>query len=165
MAESALRVEFGFIRVLHELFESLSIRHCQPALVRSTFHFVLHLHLSFLFTIALFFHPPSSVHSNSTMADPVAIDASRASPGLWDRVSTWVSENKAVAYTIAGTVVVITSAGAIYYFSGQKSPSSSTSTEKRKSKKERRKEKKAAEEAQKAGISLKDEEAGESRYL
>jgi import receptor subunit TOM70 len=94
------------------------------------------------------------------MADPVAIDVSRASPGLWDRVSTWVSENKAVAYTIAGTVVVITSAGAIYYFSGQKSSSSTASTEKRKSKKERRKEKKAAEEAQKSGISLKDEEAG-----
>ncbi|KAK5045234.1 TOM (translocase of outer membrane) complex component [Exophiala bonariae] len=93
------------------------------------------------------------------MADPVAIDVSRASPGLWDRVSTWVSENKAVAYTIAGTVVVITSAGAIYYLSGQKSSPSNATTEKRKSKKERRKEKKAAEEAQKSGISLKDEEA------
>lgn len=99
------------------------------------------------------------------MADPVAIDVSRASPGLWDRVSTWVSENKAVAYTIAGTVVVITSAGAIYYLSGQKSTPSTTSTEKRKSKKERRKEKKAAEEAQKSGISLKDEEAGSSFHF
>lgn len=94
------------------------------------------------------------------MADPVAINAAQASPSLWDRVSTWVSDNKAVAYTIAGTVVVITSAGAIYYFSAQKTGSSSTPTEKRKSKKERRKEKKAADEAQKAGISLKDEEAG-----
>jgi len=99
------------------------------------------------------------------MADPIAIDASRASPGLWDRVSSWVAENKAVAYTIAGTVVVVTSAGAIYYFSGQKSASSTASAEKRKSKKERRKEKKAAEEAQKAGISLKDEEAGEPTQL
>jgi import receptor subunit TOM70 len=94
------------------------------------------------------------------MADPVAIDVSRASPGLWDRVSTWVSENKAIAYTIAGTVVVVTSAGAIYYFSGQRSNTNTTSTEKRKSKKERRKEKKAAEEAQKTGIKLTDEEAG-----
>ena len=93
------------------------------------------------------------------MAEPVSIDASRATPGLWDRVSTWVSENKAVAYTIAGTVVVITSAGAIYYFSGSKTPPAPS--EKRKSKKERRKEKKAAEDA-KAGISLKDEEAGQS---
>ncbi|EXJ94823.1 mitochondrial import receptor subunit tom-70 [Capronia coronata CBS 617.96] len=96
------------------------------------------------------------------MADPVAIDASRAAPSLWDRMSTWVSENKAVAYTIAGTVVVITSAGAIYYFSGPRTGGPPSSTEKRKSKKERRKEKKAAEEAQKAGtgISLKDAEAG-----
>lgn len=98
------------------------------------------------------------------MAEPVAIDASRAAPSLWDRLSTWVSENKAVAYTIAGTVVVITSAGAIYYFSGQKTSAPSPS-EKKKSKKERRKEKKAAEEAQKAGISLKDAEAGECLLL
>lgn len=95
------------------------------------------------------------------MADPVGIDAARAAPSLWERMSNWVSENKAVAYTIAGTVVVITSAGAIYYFSGQKSGTSTVPTEKKKSKKERRKEKKAAEEAQKSGISLKDEEAGQ----
>lgn len=95
------------------------------------------------------------------MAEPIGIDASRAAPSLWDRVSNWVSENKAVAYTIAGTVVVITSAGAIYYFSGQKATPSSSPTEKRKSKKERRKEKKAAEEAQKTGISLNDAETGQ----
>lgn len=94
------------------------------------------------------------------MAEPVSIDASRAPSSLWDRVSTWVSENKAVAYTIAGTVVVVTSAGAIYYLSGQRGSTPPASSEKRKSKKERRKEKKAAEEAQKSGISLKDEEAG-----
>ncbi|KAI1608751.1 mitochondrial import receptor subunit tom-70 [Exophiala viscosa] len=95
------------------------------------------------------------------MADPVGINAARAAPSssLWDRVSNWVSENKAVAYTIAGTVVVITSAGAIYYFSNQNSSTSTVPTEKKKSKKERRKEKKAAEDAQKSGISLKDEEA------
>jgi mitochondrial import receptor subunit TOM70 len=99
------------------------------------------------------------------MAEAPAIDASRAPASLWDRVSTWVSENKAIAYTIAGTVVVVTSAGAIYYFSTQKSAAPSTPTEKRKSKKERRKEKKAAEEAAKLGstISLKDEEAGKKR--
>jgi hypothetical protein len=95
------------------------------------------------------------------MSEPAAIDASRAPASLWDRVSNWVSENKAIAYTIAGTVVVVTSAGAIYYFSTQKPAAPSTPTEKRKSKKERRKEKKAAEEASKpSGISLKDEEAG-----
>lgn len=90
-----------------------------------------------------------------------------SNPSLWDRVSTWVSENKAVAYTIAGTVVVITGAGAVYYFSNNKFTDSSASTEKRKSKKERRKEKKEKEEAaaqEKAGIKLKDEESGTSCF-
>ena len=97
------------------------------------------------------------------MAEAAALDPSRAPSSLWDRMTTWISDNKAVAYTIAGTVVVVTSAGAIYYFSTQKPPTPSTPTEKRKSKKERRKEKKDAEEAAKSdtGISLKDEEAGE----
>jgi mitochondrial import receptor subunit TOM70 len=68
----------------------------------------------------------------------------QAPSSLWDRVSTWVSENKVAAYTIAGTVVVVTGAGAIYYLSDSKKPAP---TEKKKSKKERRKEKKEAEEA------------------
>lgn len=80
------------------------------------------------------------------------------SSSVWDRITTWASENKAVAYTIAGTVVVVTGAGAIYYFSDSKK---SAPTEKRKSKKERRKEKKDAEEAARRGIDLKDAEAGE----
>lgn len=82
---------------------------------------------------------------------------------LWDRVSTWVSDNKAVAYTIAGTVVVITGAGVVYYLSDSRTTTTSSTTEKKKSKKERRKEKKQAEEAaerEKAGIKLHDEEAG-----
>lgn len=98
-------------------------------------------------------------------AEPVSINAARleaASSSLWDRLTNWVSDNKAVAYTIAGTVVVVTSAGAIYYLSDSKTSKSAAPSEKRKSKKERRKEKKQAEEEQsKAGISLTDEEAGE----
>lgn len=38
-----------------------------------------------------------------------------ASSSVWDRVSTWASENKAVVYTIAGVVVAVTGAGAVYY--------------------------------------------------
>ena len=91
------------------------------------------------------------------MAEPVLVDSSSSS--LWDRVSNWVSENKAVAYTVAGTVVVVTGAGIIYYRS--ESAKSKSPPAPRKSKKERRKEKKDAEEAQKkSGITLKDEEAG-----
>ena len=92
------------------------------------------------------------------MAEPIAGDASSSS--LLDRVSNWVSENKAVAYTIAGTlVVVVTGAGVIYYSSDSRRNKAAPGP--RKSKKERRKEKKDAEEAQKKpGITLKDEEAG-----
>lgn len=91
------------------------------------------------------------------MAEPIAGDASSSS--LLDRVSNWVSENKAVAYTIAGTLVVITGAGVIYYSSDSRRNKAPPGP--RKSKKERRKEKKEAEEAQKKpGITLKDEEAG-----
>lgn len=43
----------------------------------------------------------------------VAVDASSSS--TWDRISTWVSENKAVVYTIAGVAVVVTGAGVVYY--------------------------------------------------
>lgn len=40
---------------------------------------------------------------------------STADSSMWDRVSTWVSENKAIVYTVAGVAVVITGAGAVYY--------------------------------------------------
>jgi mitochondrial import receptor subunit TOM70 len=84
----------------------------------------------------------------------VAASPIQPSSSIWDRVTTWASENKVAAYTIAGTVVVVTGAGAIYYFSDSKK---SAPTEKRKSKKERRKDKKEAEEAARK---VKDVEAG-----
>lgn len=46
---------------------------------------------------------------------PVAVPVE--SSGLLDRISAWVSENKAVVYTIAGVAVVVTGAGAVYYLS------------------------------------------------
>jgi mitochondrial import receptor subunit TOM70 len=46
----------------------------------------------------------------SVTSVPVPADSS-----FWDRVSTWVSENKAIVYTIAGVAVVVTGAGAVYY--------------------------------------------------
>ena len=80
-----------------------------------------------------------------------------SSSSLWERITTWASEHKAVVYTVAGAVVVVSGAGVVYYLSDSKSGKSS---EPRKSKKERRKEKKKAEEEKKGGINLKDEEAG-----
>ncbi|KAI9900310.1 hypothetical protein N3K66_004572 [Trichothecium roseum] len=65
------------------------------------------------------------------------------SSGLWDRVSSWASENKTAVYTIAGVAVVITGAGAVYYL---KSDSKDNGGPKL-SKKERRKRKEAERKA------------------
>jgi hypothetical protein len=46
---------------------------------------------------------------------PETLGVLPADPSLWDRISGWVSENKAVVYTIAGVAVVVTTAGAVYY--------------------------------------------------
>lgn len=43
------------------------------------------------------------------------------SSGLWDRVTSWASENKAVVYTIAGVAVVVTGAGVVYYLNNSDS--------------------------------------------
>ncbi|AEO63511.1 uncharacterized protein THITE_2108888 [Thermothielavioides terrestris NRRL 8126] len=68
-----------------------------------------------------------------------------ADPSLWDRISTWVSEHKAVVYTIAGVAVVVTTAGAVYYIRNSPTPNDTTP---RLSKKERRKRKQAEREAE-----------------
>lgn len=84
----------------------------------------------------------------------VVLDTSKLPPSssqsVWDRITNWVSENKAVVYTIAGVAVVVTGAGVVYYLSDSKKPSggASSSTPK-KSKNQRRKEKKKAEEEKK----------------
>lgn len=56
--------------------------------------------------------PTSPAGPTGTPSAPLPADSS-----LWDRISTWVSEHKAVVYTIAGVAVVITGAGAVYYIS------------------------------------------------
>ena len=61
---------------------------------------------------------PSMPPGRPTAAIPV-----ESSSGLWDRLSTWVSENKAVVYTIAGVAVVVTGAGVVYYLNDQVCPS------------------------------------------
>ncbi|KAH6840747.1 hypothetical protein B0I37DRAFT_399808 [Chaetomium sp. MPI-CAGE-AT-0009] len=81
-----------------------------------------------------------------TPSAPIPADSS-----LWDRISTWVSEHKAVVYTIAGVAVVVTTAGAVYYISN--GPSQDTTP--KLSKKERRKRKQAERDAEK-GTPAKD---------
>jgi import receptor subunit TOM70 len=78
---------------------------------------------------------------------PTAIPVDSSS-GLWDRVTSWASENKAVVYTIAGVAVVVTGAGVVYYLNSDSSAKADSGP--KLSKKQRRKnkeaERKAAEE-------------------
>ncbi|PKS07772.1 hypothetical protein jhhlp_006380 [Lomentospora prolificans] len=83
---------------------------------------------------------PSIPPGQPTVAIPVD-----QSSGLWDRITSWVSENKAVVYTIAGVAVVFTGAGVVYYLNSPAQPQ-----EPRLSKKERRKRKEAERKAAEA---------------
>lgn len=58
-------------------------------------------------------HQPSFPPPSTGIPVPLPAESS-----VWDRISNWVSENKAVVYTIAGvTVVVVAGAGVFYYTS------------------------------------------------
>lgn len=60
------------------------------------------------------------------MSNPLPSVPAAASPvfqinppsSTWDRISSWVADNKAVVYTIAGVAVVVTGAGVVYYLNG-----------------------------------------------
>jgi len=84
---------------------------------------------------------------------PIPIDTSAlpdtASSSLWDRITSWASENKALVYTIAGVTLVVTAAGVVYYTSETKPSSeagSSPAAKAKANKKAKRKAKKEAEE-------------------
>ncbi|CAG9949728.1 unnamed protein product [Clonostachys rosea f. rosea IK726] len=85
---------------------------------------------------------PSVAPNPPTAAIPVDPSSS-----VWDRISSWASENKAVVYTIAGVVVAVTGAGAVYYLT---SDSSKNDASPKLSKKERRKRKEAERKAAEA---------------
>lgn len=90
--------------------------------------------------------------AKNIVVDTASLPAS-SSASVWDRVSKWVSENKALVYTIAGVAVVVTSAGVVYYLSDTgRTAQAPAPAEKKKSKNQRRKEKekKKAEEEKKA---------------
>ncbi|KAK6359060.1 TOM (translocase of outer membrane) complex component [Orbilia brochopaga] len=56
----------------------------------------------------------------STPATPALVVDAAGSSSIWTRITNWVADNKAVAYTVGAVVIVVTSAGAIYYFNSQK---------------------------------------------
>lgn len=94
---------------------------------------------------------PSPNPAQNVVVDTSSLPSS-SSASVWDRISKWAAENKALVYTIAGVAVVVTSAGVVYYLtdSGRATQGTPAPAEKKKSKKERRKEKKRAEEQKQA---------------
>ncbi|KAK6599559.1 mitochondrial import receptor subunit tom-70 [Botrytis cinerea] len=72
--------------------------------------------------------------------------ASTPQSSVWDRITTWASENKAVVYTIAGVAVVVSGAGVAYYLLDSKD-STSTQSVPKKSKEKRRRKKEEKKEA------------------
>ncbi|KAI9684460.1 MAG: TOM (translocase of outer membrane) complex component [Trizodia sp. TS-e1964] len=93
----------------------------------------------------------------------IPIDSSSAPTALWDRLSNWASENKAVVYTVSAVVVVVTSAGIVYYLSEAKKDSDLEAGEKKKSRKERRKAKKDVDEFRRELTPKSDEDQGEPK--
>lgn len=84
-----------------------------------------------------------------------------ASTSLWTRLSGYVSEHKAVVYTV-GAVVIVATAGGIYYIS-QSTPGSDEPGKEKKSKKDRRKKDikdSAHDKAEKIEADLKKPAAG-----
>lgn len=85
---------------------------------------------------------------------PIPLDTSAlsdsASSSLWDRISSWASENKALVYTIAGVTLVVTAAGVVYYTSEAKPAADSTSSPASKAKVNKKAKRKAKTEEEKA---------------
>ena len=90
---------------------------------------------------------PVPIPGSSTNLGTSSLSSDASSLPLWDRLSTWASENKAVVYTIAGVAVVVSGAGVAYYLSDSRKGSKEGTVEDRKrlSKKERRKAKQEKE--------------------
>ncbi|KAL8695752.1 MAG: hypothetical protein Q9224_003186 [Gallowayella concinna] len=88
--------------------------------------------------------------ARTTALDTSSLSSQSSSLPLWDRLSTWASQNKAIVYTIAGVVIVITGAGVVYYNSESRTigRESGLDEKKRASKKERRKAKKEKDKEQ-----------------
>ena len=106
-------------------FPSIGHRHCKSPPVMSTD------------TVPL-------TSGRAPILDTSSLSSNSSSLPLWDRLSTWASENKTIVYTIAGIAVVVTGAGLVYYSTDSRTASRDTSSEEKKrlSKKERKKAKK-----------------------
>ncbi|KAF6844888.1 mitochondrial import receptor subunit tom-70 [Colletotrichum musicola] len=79
------------------------------------------------------------------MASPPTIIPVDSSSGLWDRITSWASENKTVVYTAAGVAVVATGAGLVYFLNSDAKKDSTPKLSKKERRKRKEAERKAAE--------------------
>jgi import receptor subunit TOM70 len=96
---------------------------------------------------------------NSPGPFPIEIPQTGSS-SLWDRISTWASENKGTVYAIAGVTLVVGAGGAIYYLrdSNRDTGAPGAASSKRKKARDRKKAKERAERE-----AAKDEEKAEPK--
>lgn len=87
------------------------------------------------------------------------------SSSLWDRISSWASENKGVVYTIAGITLVVTVGGVVYYVNDSSKPkeASGPPSKKNQAKKARRKAKKGTEDGSSKKVSEEESKPGQPR--
>ncbi|KAK0378395.1 mitochondrial import receptor subunit tom-70 [Colletotrichum limetticola] len=92
-------------------------------------------------------NPLPSVPPMASSPTVIPVDSSS---GLWDRITSWASDNKAIVYTAAGVAVVATGAGVIYFLNSDSLTQvrlKKTDSTPKLSKKERRKRKEAERKA------------------
>ncbi|KAH6696917.1 import receptor [Plectosphaerella plurivora] len=86
--------------------------------------------------------PPMASH-------PVPIAVPVESSSVWERITGWAAENKAVVYTVAGVAVVFTGAGVVYYLNSDSKKSDTPKLSKKERRKRKEAERKAADSAEK----------------
>jgi len=89
--------------------------------------------------------PASIPSSPNTRLGTSSLSSDPSSLPVWDRLTSWVSENRVIVYTIAGVAVVVSGAGVAYYLSDSRKSSTTADEKKSLSKKERRKAKQEKE--------------------
>jgi import receptor subunit TOM70 len=90
---------------------------------------------------------PSLAEQAPALTFDAPLSAAPSSSPIWDRISTWASEHKAVVYTIAGATLVVTAAGVLYYVSESQSATAPKSKKKSKSRRRGKKDEAKARDA------------------
>ena len=91
--------------------------------------------------------PVGSPSLPNTQLGTSGFSSDASSLSIWERLTTWASENRAVVYTIAGVGVIVTGAGVAYYLSDSTSRDSGVD-KKKPGKKSKRKAKEEKEKLQ-----------------